>query len=66
MAEMLVAAEGEHSSELECRVTPVFEKSPSIEVPENLDQRRHHPGPTGLMTSADAGTVVAVKIFIEQ
>ena len=44
----------------------MFEKSPSIEVPENLDQRRHYTGPTGLMTGADTGAVVAVKILVEQ
>jgi hypothetical protein len=43
----------------------MFEKSPSIEVPEDFDQRRHHPGPSGLMTSADSSAVVAMKIFIE-
>jgi hypothetical protein len=44
----------------------VFEKCLDVEVSENLDQRRYHPGPTGLMTGADTGAVVAVKILVEQ
>ena len=63
---MVVAIEGEPSSELKGRLPPVFEEGSGVEVPENFDQRRHHPGPTGLMTGADAGAVVAVKILVEQ
>ena len=44
----------------------MFEKALGIEVAEYLDQSRHHTGPTGLMTGADAGAVVAVEIFLEQ
>ena len=44
----------------------MFKKGLGVEVPENFDQRRDHPGPTGLMTGADAGAVVAVKILVEQ
>jgi len=66
MAEMLVATEGEHSSELKGSIPPVFEKGPRIEMPKNFDQRRHYTGPPGLMTGTDAGAVVAVKILIEQ
>ena len=31
-----------------------------------LDQLGHHPGPTRLMAGAQAGTVIAVEVFIEQ
>ena len=54
------------SSELKGGIPPMFEKGLGIEVPENFDQRRHYPGPPGLMTGADASAVVAVKIFVEQ
>ena len=57
---------GEPSSELKGRLSAVFEKGLGVEVPENFDQRSHYPGPAGLMTGADAGAVVAVKILVEQ
>jgi hypothetical protein len=66
MVEMLVVKEGGRSSELKGGLSPVLEKGPGVEVPENFDQRRHYTGPTGLMTGADAGAVVAVKILVEQ
>ena len=44
----------------------MFEKGLGIEVPKDFDQRRHHPGLPGLMTGADAGTIVAMKILVEQ
>jgi hypothetical protein len=37
-----------------------------IEMPKDFDQRRHQPGPSGLMAGADACAVVAMEIFIEQ
>src|SRR5215472_1177850 len=37
-----------------------------IEMPKDFDQRRHQPGPAGLVTGADAGAVVAMEIFVEQ
>ena len=44
----------------------MLEKGLGIEVAEDFDQRRHNPGPPGLMTGAYAGAVVAVKILVEQ
>src|SRR5215469_16889032 len=43
-----------------------FEIGLGIEMPEDFDQRRHQPGPSGLMTGADASAVVAMEIFVEQ
>src|SRR5215470_4740005 len=43
-----------------------FEVGLGIEMPEDFDQRRHQPGPAGLVTGADAGAVVAMEIFVEQ
>src|SRR5271169_7097448 len=43
-----------------------FEKGVGIETSEDFDQRRHQPGPSGLMTGADTGAVVAMEIFVEQ
>ena len=50
LVEMLAATEGEPLSKLKGRLPPVFEKCLGVEVSENLDQRRYHPGPTGLMS----------------
>jgi len=55
-----------HPLELKSGIPPVFEKSLRVEVPEDFDQRRHHTSPAGLMTGADAGAVVAVKILVKQ
>ena len=54
------------SSELKRGVAPVFEKGLGVEAAEEFDQRRHQSGPAGLMTGADPGAVVAVKILVEQ
>jgi hypothetical protein len=35
-------------------------------VCRNLDEARYESGPTGLMTGADSGAVVAVKVFVEE
>src|SRR6516225_4488110 len=43
-----------------------FEIALCVETAKDFDQRRHEPGPSGLMTGADAGAIVAVKIFVEQ
>src|SRR5215469_4363539 len=45
---------------------PAFEKGSGIQASKNFDQRRHQPGPSGLVTGADAGAIVAVEIFVEQ
>ena len=57
MVEMPVATAGERSLELKGGLSPLFEKGPGVEVPEDFDQRHHHSGPTGLMTGADPGAV---------
>jgi hypothetical protein len=46
--------------------TPGCEIGSSIEVSEDLDQRCHESSPPSLVTGADAGPVVAVKIFVEE
>src|SRR5271166_5543350 len=46
--------------------SPVFEKGLGVKVPKDFDQRRHKPGPPRLMTGADTGAVVAMKVFVEQ
>ena len=38
----------------------------SLPLPEQLDQIRYDTGPPGLMTRPDAGTVVAMKVLVEQ
>jgi len=43
-----------------------FQKGLGIEVPEDFNQGSHEPGPSGLMTGADAGAVVAMKVLVEQ
>src|SRR5215472_11994420 len=45
------------SSELKGRLPAMFEKGLSVEASKDFYQRRHHPGPPGLMTGADAGAV---------
>src|SRR5262249_15126204 len=54
------------SSELKCGLSPMLEKGSRIELAEDFDQRRHQPSPSGLMAGADAGTIVAMEIFVEQ
>ena len=44
----------------------LFQISVGTELPEDFDQCCRQPGPSGLMTGADAGPVVAVKILVEQ
>src|SRR5262249_54264566 len=46
--------------------SPAFEKGLGIEAPEDLDQRRHQPGPSCLVTGADAGPIVPMKILEKQ
>src|SRR5215469_3582426 len=46
--------------------SPAFEKGLGIEAPEDLDQRRHQPGPSCLVTGADTGAIVAMEILVEQ
>src|SRR5271168_5003862 len=46
--------------------SPASEKGLGIEAPKDFDQRRHEPGPSCLMTGADASAIVAVEIFVEQ
>src|SRR5262249_31511457 len=48
------------------RSAPLFQIILGIEMPEDRDQDCNQSGPPGLMTGADAGTVVAVKILVEQ
>src|SRR5271166_1743687 len=43
-----------------------FQKGLGVEVPEDFDQGRHQPGPSGLMTGADTGAVIPVEILVEQ
>ena len=43
----------------------MFEIGLGVEVPEDLDQRRHNPGPPGLVAGTDAGAVVAVEVLVE-
>jgi len=37
-----------------------------IELTKDFDRRRDDPGPSRLVTGADAGAVVAMKILVEQ
>src|SRR5271165_2294699 len=43
-----------------------FQKGLCIKAPKDFDQGRHQPGPSGLMTGANTGAVVAMKVFVEQ
>ena len=51
---------------LEGRFPAAFQIALGVEMPEDFDQRRHQPSPSGLMTGADAGAVVAMEILVEQ
>src|SRR6516165_1410133 len=43
-----------------------FQKFFCIDFAKNFDERGNGPGPPRLMAGADAGTVVAMEVFIEQ
>ena len=51
---------------IEADSPPAFEKGPGVEMPKDFDHRRDQPGPAGLVTGADAGSVIAVEILVEQ
>jgi hypothetical protein len=42
------------------------EKALGIELPKNFDQARNHTRPSRLMTGADTGAIVAMKVLVEQ
>ena len=44
----------------------VLQKRLGVQVPEELNQAGNDSRPTGLMTRADASSVVTVKIFVEE
>jgi hypothetical protein len=50
---------------LEGRFPAAFQMALGVEVPEDFEQRRHQPGPSGLMTGANASAVVAMEVFVE-
>src|SRR5262245_6638288 len=50
----------------EHRLAPALQIGLGIELAEDLDHGCDDPGPAGLMTGADTGAVVAVKVFVEQ
>jgi hypothetical protein len=48
------------------RTLSALQKCLGIEFPEKTYQVHHAPGPSGLMTGCDSGTVIAMKVCIEQ
>src|SRR5271167_4026123 len=49
-----------------CAFFAGIQKRLRVETTKKLDQLRHDAGPTGLVTGAQAGTVIAVEIFVEE
>ena len=43
-----------------------FQKCLGVHLPKDVEEARDDPGPSGLLTGADAVTVVAVEIFVKQ
>ena len=62
LSSMLILPDGRYSRWKAAALPPGL----GIEMPKDFDQRRHQPGPSGLMAGADACAVVAVEIFVEQ
>lgn len=49
-----------------CRCRAGLKSLPGIEKSKELDDLGHKPGPAGLVARAEPGTIVAVKVFVEQ
>ena len=43
-----------------------FQKCLGVHLPKDVEEARDDPGPSGLVTGADASTAVAVEIFAKQ
>src|SRR6478609_2008426 len=50
----------------ERRFTSHLQQFAGLDVAKELDQGRRQPGPSGLVTGADAGAVVAVEVLVEE